>query len=97
MRGKDGFKCVRSNEIGAIVFAIGVGRGSHAHCIRRLKQVSFAVEVRSRVAFPAQAQRMGPSGDVMVEFTVSESRQPTAIRIAKSSMPVFNDATVIGL
>lgn len=51
-------------------------------------------DVRSRVAFPAQAQRMGLSGDVMVEFTVGESGQLADIRVAKSSNAVFNDAAV---
>ena len=50
------------------------------------------VDVRSRVAYPPQAQRMGLSGDVVVEFTVGPSGAIGGIHIVRSTNPMFNDA-----
>jgi protein TonB len=52
------------------------------------------LDVRNRVAFPAQALRLGLSGDVLVEFTVSASGAITNIGVVKSTNRVFNDAAI---
>lgn len=48
------------------------------------------IEVRSRLPYPAQAQQMGLSGEVITEFTVSASGQITDVTVVKSSNRVFN-------
>jgi periplasmic protein TonB len=48
--------------------------------------------VRANVQYPAQAQRMGLSGDVLVEFIVGSGGEIKDISIARSSNPVFNGA-----
>jgi protein TonB len=48
--------------------------------------------VRANVQYPAQAQRMGLSGDVLVEFIVGSGGEIKDISIARSSNPVFNAA-----
>jgi protein TonB len=52
------------------------------------------LDVRNKVAFPAQALRLGLSGDVLVEFTVSASGAITNIGVVKSTNRVFNDAAI---
>jgi protein TonB len=49
-------------------------------------------EVRSRISYPAQAQRMGLSGEVLVEFTVAAGGEISDIHVARSSHAVFNAA-----
>lgn len=61
------------------VVAVGIACPNHA-------------EVQSRVAFPAQALRLGLSGEVEVEFTVQPSGAISDIGIARSSNKVFNNA-----
>ena len=51
------------------------------------------VTVRSQVVFPPQAQRMGISGDVVVEFTVTGGGGITDITVVRSTNPVFNAAS----
>lgn len=48
--------------------------------------------VRSNVQYPAQAQRMGLSGDVLVEFIVGTGGEVKDVSIVRSSNPVFNSA-----
>jgi protein TonB len=52
------------------------------------------LDVRSKVAFPSQALRLGLSGDVLVEFTVSASGTIANIGVVKSTNRVFNDAAI---
>lgn len=52
------------------------------------------VDVRSRVAYPQQAQLRGLNGDVTVEFTVGPSGAISDARVIKSSSPIFNDAAL---
>jgi protein TonB len=52
------------------------------------------LDVRNKVVFPAQALRLGLSGDVLVEFTVSASGAITNIGVVKSTNRVFNDAAI---
>jgi protein TonB len=52
------------------------------------------VDVRSRVVFPPQAQRMGLSGDVVVDLIVGEAGQISNIQVSKSSNTIFNDAAI---
>jgi protein TonB len=52
------------------------------------------LDVRNKVAFPAQALRLGLSGDVLVEFTISASGAITNIGVVKSTNRVFNDAAI---
>jgi len=50
------------------------------------------LSVRSRVQYPAQAQRMGLTGQVLVEFVVSPNGSIGGIQVVKSSNPIFNSA-----
>lgn len=50
------------------------------------------LDVQSRVAFPAQAMRLGLNGEVEVEFLVSPSGSISDITIARSSNKLFNSA-----
>jgi protein TonB len=49
-------------------------------------------EVRGRLSYPPQAQRMGLSGDVLVEFTVRASGEISDIHVARSTHTAFNAA-----
>jgi protein TonB len=48
------------------------------------------MEVRSRLPYPSQAQRMGLSGDVLLEFTVTTTGQISDVTVVKSSNRLFN-------
>ncbi|RZI43809.1 energy transducer TonB [Herbaspirillum sp. HC18] len=50
------------------------------------------MEVRSRLPYPAQAQQMGLSGEVVVEFTVAGSGQIGDVAVVKSTNRIFNSA-----
>jgi protein TonB len=50
------------------------------------------MEVRSRLPYPAQAQRMGLNGEVVMAFTVGTSGQIEDVTVVKSSNPLFNNA-----
>lgn len=50
------------------------------------------VAVRSQVAYPPQAERMGLSGDVVVDFTVAPDGSIKNVAVTRSSNPVFNAA-----
>jgi len=50
------------------------------------------VAVRSQVAYPPQAERMGLSGDVVVDFTVGADGAIKNVTVARSSNAVFNAA-----
>jgi protein TonB len=50
------------------------------------------MEVRSRLPYPAQAQRMGLSGEVVMAFTVDTSGKIDDVTVVKSSNPLFNSA-----
>jgi len=50
------------------------------------------LEVQGRVAYPPQALRLGLSGEVEVEFTVSPTGSVADIGIARSSNKLFNNA-----
>lgn len=50
------------------------------------------VAVRSQVAYPPQAERMGLSGDVVVDFTVAPDGSIKNVAVARSSNAVFNAA-----
>lgn len=50
------------------------------------------MEVRSRLPYPAQAQRMGLNGEVVMAFTVGTSGQIEDVTVVKSSNPLFNSA-----
>jgi len=50
------------------------------------------VAVRSQVSFPAQAERMGLSGDVVVDFTVGADGAIKNVGVSRSSNAVFNSA-----
>ena len=50
------------------------------------------LDIRTSVPFPPQALRLGLSGDVLVEFTVSPSGAIINIGVVKSTNRVFNDA-----
>jgi protein TonB len=49
-------------------------------------------EVRSRVKYPAQAERMGLTGRVLVEFIVSPNGSIGNVTVANSTNPIFNAA-----
>ena len=49
-------------------------------------------EVRSRLPYPAQAQQMGLSGDVVLEFTVTTDGQINDVTVVKSTNRLFNSA-----
>jgi periplasmic protein TonB len=51
-------------------------------------------EVRSNTEYPAQAQRLNLSGNVMVEFTVDSSGSVKNVNIVKTSNKVFNNAAI---
>lgn len=48
--------------------------------------------VRNNVQYPAQAQRMSLSGDVMVEFIVGTGGEVKDVSIVRSTNPIFNGA-----
>jgi protein TonB len=50
------------------------------------------VAVRSQVAYPPQAERLGLSGDVVVDFIVAPDGSIKNIGVVRSSNPVFNNA-----
>jgi protein TonB len=50
------------------------------------------MEVRGHLPYPAQAQRMGLSGEVVMAFTVGTSGQIGDVTVVKSSNPLFNSA-----
>jgi protein TonB len=50
------------------------------------------VSVRSQVAYPQQAERLGISGDVVVDFTVGPDGTIKNVGVAKTSNAVFNAA-----
>lgn len=50
------------------------------------------MEVRNRLPYPAQAQQMGLSGEVLMEFTVTASGQINDVALVKSSNRLFNSA-----
>jgi protein TonB len=50
------------------------------------------MEVRSRLPYPAQAQRMGLSGEVVMAFTVGTSGKIDDVTVVKSSNALFNSA-----
>jgi protein TonB len=52
------------------------------------------VEVRSHLPYPSQAQQMGLSGDVVIEFTVSAGSQIKDVTVVKSTSPLFNNAAI---
>ena len=47
-------------------------------------------EVRSRLPYPQQAQNMGLSGEVVVEFVVAAGGQVQDVTVVRSSNRVFN-------
>jgi protein TonB len=49
-------------------------------------------EVRSRVKYPAQAERTGLTGRVLVEFIVSPNGAIGNVNVANSTNPIFNSA-----
>lgn len=61
------------------VVAVGIACPNHA-------------EVRSRVPYPAQAMRLGLSGEVEIEFSVSPTGGVGEISVARSSNKIFNSA-----
>jgi protein TonB len=52
------------------------------------------VDVRSHLPYPPQAQQMGLSGDVVIEFTVSAASQIKDVTVVKSSSPLFNSVAI---
>lgn len=52
------------------------------------------VEVRSHLPYPSQAQQMGLSGDVVIEFTVGVGSQIKDVTVVKSTSPLFNNAAI---
>lgn len=48
--------------------------------------------VRSQVPYPRQAERLGLSGDVVIEFTVSGNGQIKDVTVVRSSHNVFTQA-----
>jgi protein TonB len=48
------------------------------------------LSVRSKVQYPAQAQRMGITGQVLVEFLVGPDGSIGGVKIVKSTNPIFN-------
>lgn len=50
--------------------------------------------VRSRVAYPAQAQRLGLSGDVVAEFTLNAAGEIRDITVTRSTNQVFNPTVI---
>ncbi|CAL94946.1 energy transducer TonB [Azoarcus olearius] len=50
------------------------------------------VAVRSQVAYPPQAERLGLSGDVVVDFTVAPDGSIKNVAVSRSSNSVFNAA-----
>lgn len=50
------------------------------------------LEVRNRTPYPPQASRMGLSGDVLIEFTVTPAGGIADIAVIKSSNKVFESA-----
>jgi protein TonB len=51
-------------------------------------------EVRSRVAYPPQAQRLGLSGEVLVELTVGPKGELADVTVARSSNSLFNSTAI---
>ncbi len=51
-------------------------------------------EVIGRVQLPSQALRMGLSGDVLVEFTVSATGAVEDVAVTKSSNRIFNAVAI---
>jgi len=51
-------------------------------------------EVRSRVPYPAQAMRLGLSGDVEIEFTVTPSGALGELSVIRSTNKVFNSGAL---
>ncbi|MBI4986078.1 MAG: energy transducer TonB [Rhodocyclales bacterium] len=49
-------------------------------------------EVRSRTPYPPQANRMGLSGEVLIEFTVTPSGEVADVAVLRSSNKIFNNA-----
>ncbi|WP_301101014.1 TonB family protein [Propionivibrio sp.] len=66
------------------VVAVGVVCPNHA-------------EVRSRVPYPTQAIRLGLSGEVEVEFSVSPTGGVGEISVARSTNKVFNSAATVAV
>jgi protein TonB len=50
------------------------------------------MDVRSRTPYPPQAQRMGLSGEVLLEFTVMPGGEIANVNVVKSSNSIFNGA-----
>ena len=50
------------------------------------------LDVRSKTPYPAQASRLGLSGDVLVEFTVKAAGEIADVTVVRSSNSVFNAA-----
>jgi len=50
------------------------------------------VEVRSQVPYPAQAERLGITGEVLVEFIVGGGGEIKDISVVRSSNAIFNNA-----
>jgi protein TonB len=50
------------------------------------------LSVRSRVQYPVQAQRMGLTGQVLVEFVVGTNGAISGVSVVKSTNPIFNAA-----
>ncbi|RIX46292.1 MAG: TonB family protein [Rhodocyclales bacterium GT-UBC] len=50
------------------------------------------VDVRSQVPFPRQAERLGLSGEVVIEFTVGVNGEVKNVTVAQSTNSVFNAA-----
>ena len=48
--------------------------------------------VRSQVPYPPQAERMGLSGDVVVDFTVGTNGEVKDVTVSRSSNAIFNAA-----
>ena len=48
------------------------------------------LSVRSKVQYPPQAQRMGITGQVLVEFIVGSDGSIGGVKIVKSTNPIFN-------
>jgi protein TonB len=52
------------------------------------------ISVRSKVAYPAQAELRGLNGDVLIEFTVAGNGNVGSAHVVKSSDPIFEDAAL---
>lgn len=50
--------------------------------------------VRGRLPYPAQAQQMGLSGEVVLEFIVTASGQISDVTVAKSTNRLFNSTAI---